>query len=342
MSGAVIGGFFAVLILIGYEQKITGRRLFRKDKLVWRLPERALLRRFLIEGGLLTIFSGLLILFQLADSFIIKDALESYGLAEPLAKAAKGIYDRGQPLVQLGLVVASALSASFLPLLTKNFSRQEAGQFIRSGKIYLRITLALSLAASLGLALLLPYVNYALFKDYAGNSTLILFVFAIALMAQIQAYQSIAQSQNHFRASLKGAGWGFLVKLLLTRWLTTLMGTVGASLATLAGLSVVLFYLQAHADSRLKGFSKERHFGRRLFISLAVMFLVVITYYGVLQIVFGTIEHRSQALLASLAGVLFGGTSFIYCAIQTRLFTIREWLLLPFGKKILNFRKQGH
>ncbi len=70
------------------------------------------------------------------------------------------------------------------------------------------MTTALALAASLGLALLLPYINYALFKDYAGNAVLVLFVFSIAFTAVIQAYQSIAQSKNSFRPSLKGAGWG--------------------------------------------------------------------------------------------------------------------------------------
>ena len=61
----------------------------------------------------MTIYSGLLILFQLIDSFTVKKALVDFGLSEHGAKLAKGIYDRGQPLVQLGLVIALALSSSF-------------------------------------------------------------------------------------------------------------------------------------------------------------------------------------------------------------------------------------
>ena len=35
-----------------------------------------------------------------------------FGLSD-LAKVDKGVYDRGQPLVQLGLVIALALSSTF-------------------------------------------------------------------------------------------------------------------------------------------------------------------------------------------------------------------------------------
>ncbi len=156
----------------------------------------------------MSIYSGLLIFFQLIDSFFVKNALQVYGLSEQSAKIAKGVYDRGQPLVQLGLVIATALSATFLPALTKYLITAVHSQFLKTAKIYLRLTTTLALAASVGLAMLLPYINYALFKDYAGNAALVLFVFAIALTAIIQTYQSIAQSKNSFRPSLKGAGWG--------------------------------------------------------------------------------------------------------------------------------------
>ncbi|MGC2924826.1 polysaccharide biosynthesis protein, partial [Enterococcus faecium] len=89
---------------------------------------------------------------------------------------------------------ATALSATFLPALTGHVTNRIYRQFLQTAKNYLRLTTALALAASLGLALLLPYIKYALFKDYAGNAALVLFVFSTAFTAVIQAYQSIAQS----------------------------------------------------------------------------------------------------------------------------------------------------
>ena len=40
---------------------------------------------------------------------------------------------------------------------------------------------------------------------------------------------------------------------------------------------------------------KERHFGRKLIISLLCMTAVLLLYYGVLNIVFGPVTHRSTA-----------------------------------------------
>jgi PST family polysaccharide transporter len=41
------------------------------------------------------------------------------------------------------------------------------------------------------------------------------------------------------------------------------------------------------------------------------------------------------ALVAAVCGVLIGGSAFLILAIHLRLLTIREWLMLPFGSKLL-------
>ncbi len=339
MSGAVFGGACAYGVLHYYEGKIHGGALSFRRFPIFRLPTQHLIRRFLVEGGLVSIYSGLLIFFQLIDSFFVKNALQIHGLTEFNSKIAKGVYDRGQPLVQLGLVIATALSATFLPALTRYLAQREHDQFLKTAKIYLRLTTALALAASVGLAVLLPYINYALFKDYAGNAALVLFVFSIALTAVIQAYQSIAQSRNSFRPSLKGAGWGLLAKGLTTSFLTGSLGTVGASLSTLLGLSVTLWYFVHTGPEALNSFWKERQFGKKLVQCLGWMIAALFMYYGVQSLIFGPVAHRSTAFFASLAGVGLGATVFIYAVIRTKLFTLREWLMLPFGKKILRLNK---
>ena len=342
MSGAFFGGGCALLSLIYYEKKIHGGALSLRNFSINQRPKKKLIRRFLIEGGLLSIYSGYLIFFQLVDSFLVTNGLEIYGLTDQAARIAKGVYDRGQPLVQLGLVIATALSATFLPALTRYLVQTNKKQFHQSARIYLRLTVSLAMAASVGLALLLPYINYALFKDYSGSAPLTVFVFSVGLMATIQAYQSIAQSQNWFRMPLKAAGWGLLVKALGTISLTAVMGTIGASIATLGGLASTLFYLIRHSEKQLNGFWKERHFGRTFLICIAGMSLSLFTYYGIVEIFLGAINHRWTALVVSLVGVFLGASCFIFLAIRLKLFTVREWLMIPFGKKLLklNIRKK--
>lgn len=337
MTGALAGGAIATLILQYYRHKILGTST---PIAFFEMTDRskALMKRLAIEGGLMTVYSGYLIFFQLIDSFTIKKALVDSGLTEYSAKVAKGVYDRGQPLVQLGLVVALALSSSFLPVLTRYLTNRERRLFIKSSQIFLRLTCGVAAAASLGLILLLPYVNYALFKDYSGNLTLVLFVFAIFLMAMIQSYQSIAQSQNQYRFSLKAAGWGILLKALSTNPFTRMWGTVGASLATLAGLSLALVVLHRGSDPELTGYLKERKFGKKLAVCLGGMAIGLFGYYTVLWIIGNPVQHRSQALLAAVLGVLIGASIFLVLAIRMKLLTTREWLMLPMGAKILRLK----
>ncbi len=115
----------------------------------------------------MTIYSGYLILFQLADSFLLTNALKrgDDGTSSP---NFKGIYDRGQPLVQLGLMVFANVD--------QVFDGKNQQLFEKSAKMYLRLTIGTS-ASAVGLAILLPYINFALFKDGSGNAALVLFVF---------------------------------------------------------------------------------------------------------------------------------------------------------------------
>ncbi|OJG42455.1 polysaccharide biosynthesis protein [Enterococcus gilvus] len=334
MSGALVGGVAAVAVLWYYRRKILSTSIFLKLPRVGGNTVK-LAKRVALEGGLMTVYSGLLILFQLIDSFTVKKALVDFGLSEHGAKLAKGVYDRGQPLVQLGLVVALALSSSFLPLLTRYLINNDRRMFVKTSQVFLRLTCAIAAAASIGLAMLLPYVNYALFKDYQGNATLVLFVFAIFLMAMVQAYQSIAQSQNEYRSSLQAAGVGLLLKVVTTGGLTNQFGTIGASLSTLLGLAVALFVLHYACNRETRAYGKQRHFMRNLFICLAGMIIVLLCYYGGISIIFGAIQKRSFALVAAIFGVGIGGSAFLMLAIQLRLLTIREWLMLPFGSKLL-------
>lgn len=338
MFGAVCGGVVAILILLSYQKKITGGLLGLK-RIDWQKSwDWSLLRRFLLEGGLVSVYSGLLILFQLVDSFFVANALESGGLLPQVARVTKGVYDRGQPLVQLGLVVAGALSSTFLPVLTKYLMQKNTRGFQQTAKMYMRLTTSISLAASTGLALLLPLINFALFKDAAGTLPLVLYVGAIFEMGMIQGYQSIAQSRNHFRIPLRGALLGLLTKLVATWPLTYFWATAGASCATLVGLGVTLGYLALHTDREINRFLKEK-FAVKLFLCTLGMMLAVFAF-DFLLIVWDPALSRFNALLFAIIGVGIGVGAFLKIALWCKLFTVREWLMLPLGDKIIKIGRK--
>ena len=336
MAGSFVGGLVAVGILFYAHQRYSQSPLPFWQKSFWRLPQSNIRRRFLVEGGLVSIYSGYLLILQLIDSFFLVNFLRLSGTPFEMARVEKGVFDRGQPLVQLGLVVALALSTSFLPTLTHYSKNRKSATYLFASKLYLRLTVAIGLAASVGLALVMPYINYTLFTDGAGNQVLSVFVFSIVLMAVVQGYQSIAQSRNHFRPAYQGAIVGFFVKIVSTPILVYLMGTLGASYATLAALVCTLYWFIKNESKAINRFWHERLFGWRLLGSIGVMTVAIRLFYRIFTFFYGTQVDRTMALFLTLAGVFIGIASFIAALLYFKLFSIREWFYLPFGKKILN------
>ena len=151
-------------------------------------------------------------------------------------------------------------------------------------------------------------------------------------MAIIQAYQSIEQSRNRFKGPLVANGVGLLVKLLTTGFFTIRWGTLGASWSTILGLLATLFVLVRQSDARLIVLFENETF-EKLLLSLAIMMLSLLVYQGIISILFQGVHHRSQAFFVTVLGVAVGGTVFISTIIKLELFTIREWLSLPYGAK---------
>lgn len=130
-----------------------------------------------------------------------------------------------------------------------------------------------------------------------------------------------------------------MLKGLLTWPLTYLLGTTGASLSTLLGLIGTLIYFVFSEKKALNSFWTEQGYGKKLLLCLGIMACALFLYYGVITLLSGgPVTKRLQALIFCLGGVFFGGTVFIIMALKVKLLTIREWLLVPFGKKLLKLR----
>ena len=71
----------------------------------------------------------LLMFMQLADSLNLYSLLAETGIGSETAKELKGVYDRGQPLIQLGTVVATSMSLSLVPLITKEKMKKDIDCF---------------------------------------------------------------------------------------------------------------------------------------------------------------------------------------------------------------------
>ncbi|MFD1430973.1 polysaccharide biosynthesis protein [Lacticaseibacillus mingshuiensis] len=328
MSGAFFGGAAAILSL--WRPWTRSQRGMHFAWPGWRAYGQ-LARRFITEGGSIALFAALLIILQLIDSFTVTKALTASGVLLPMAKVLKGVYDRGQPLVQLGLVVATALSATLMPKLTAALSQRRLAAFRQVAGQLVHLSAAISVAAAAGLVVLMPAINWLLFGDAAGTVALQFYVVSIALVGLINAYSALLQSAGRIRGTAWALVAGFVVKIVLNTPLTQRFGTTGAAAATVLalGLMLDLIYVQVPATWLPE---RRRGFGWKLAASVGCMVLVV-HFAGLLVPLTG----RLTAGLVGLGGALLGVLVFVAAATVCHLLTPREVMSLPFGRHYLRW-----
>lgn len=342
MSSSWIAGSVACIILgwaLYKQQPIKLEQTLEKSPIDKTLNYKKIATRFATEGITMCLLSALLILMQLIDSFTLYNGLVENGLNTFEAKNLKGIYDRGQPLVQLGMVVATAFSASLIPLLSQSFAQRNSKAFTRAAKSLMRITATFATAATTGMIVLMPYLNLTLFGDTDGNLVLRVYSVAILFASLIGAYNTIFQSRNKHKVALVALLIGLGVKILLNEGLVELYGTLGSSGATVVSLFAILLVMRLDASKEVKESLVEKSFGWKLLVSCGVMAMIVWLEMQLIGQSTLIDENRLAAFSYTLIGAVTGIGVFLWLIIKLKLLTIREWLSLPFGKKIL--RKQA-
>lgn len=348
MSGAIWGALAASAVLLvawrGYRKEnnrdAAGEPTGRQVESANHYGVKPLIKRYLSEGLTICLLASILVLFQLVDSFTLYKSLVEGGFLAETAKSVKGIYDRGQPLVQLGMVVGTGFSASFIPVMTSAYAQQMEGDFARAAKSLIRMTAAFAAAACAGLLAILPEVNRMLFGDAQGSGVLAVYILSIAAASLMMAYHSILQSRNQYRPSLLALASGLAVKLLLNLFLVPLVGTMGASLATVLGLVVMVAVLQQQVPGFLRVVWRQHAFLRKLAGGTLLLYGGAYLAKSFLVRFLLTKDSRTQAVVVALLVVLVGVLLFGWYALQSGLFTEEEWRSVPFGKRLLLKQKR--
>lgn len=336
MTGAFFGGLVATISLLK-----PAERAF-----VWRGPVtkgidwqsyKMLAKKLLIEGGSICLFASLIVLLQLIDSFTVKKGLVLGGLTDAAAKNLKGVYDRAQPLVQLGLVISMAFSSTLIPSLSQARQRQQDQQFRQVAEALIHISLGLSAAAATGLMVLMPQVNVFLFGDADGNRALVWYMLSIAIIALINACNSVLQSLDQFYKTTIALLVGIVVKIVINQWLVQHFQIAGASLGTVISLGVVLYLVLRQSPELVKNALAPKRFTFKLLLICGMMWLAVkialnITHFGLMT--------RGAAIMSTGIGITVGVLVFVGLALRWQLFTIREWLTIPGGRQLLRLSKK--
>ncbi|CAI9389707.1 polysaccharide biosynthesis protein [Niallia sp. MER TA 168] len=343
MFGSVIGGLLSLLVLIYFYRK-KSFSLFRVSALFHK-ENRLLSKRVIFEGITISISSMLLILLQLADSLNLYALLIENGVADETAKVMKGIYDRGQPLIQIGSIISTSMALSIVPLITKNRQKESKKDLMENIHFSLLVSYFIGLGATVGLIGIINETNRMLFENDAGSHVLAILFFIIFFNAIIVTVMSILQGLGHSFYPAILIIFGFIGKYVLNICLVSSYGIAGAAYASLIILFIILLLMVV----KLRRIVKEPIIDlKQIAIIIGasfVMLLVLKGYIPLSSLLLEFIENnRIKSAIQALSGVMIGGIVYVFLVLRGNVFKEKELLLLPLGSKLIWFlpkRRKG-
>jgi len=330
--GSIMGGIAAILILmLFFAKRWTQYRGGLSPKLSFSLA-----RSIVLQGFAICISSMLLILMQLADSLNLYSQLISSGFGAHEAKEMKGVYDRGMPLIQVGMVVATSMSLSLVPVISNARINARSDIVLDKIRLTLQIGITVGTAATVGLWNIIKPTNIMLFENSAGSAVL-------GVLSMVILLSSVAVTAS---AILQGLGMtmypafiiisGFVLKYLMNILLIPVFSTMGAAFATCLSLCFVLILLLIRLKRELKVPILSRRFLLTLAAASAAMLVVLKVYlYGTGLL--GFAENRLYAGFQALSAVVIGGLIYIWIILKGDTFKEEELSMLPFGSKLMLF-----
>ena len=331
--GTVIGEIAGILLLIYFVRKQSLLESVPKIK----MPKWPIIKEITVFSLSVSMSSLLLLSFQLIDSFTIFPLLVESGIEYEEAQIMKGIYDRGQPLVQLGLVIASSLALAIVPLVAFKASKKTGRGAIPFINLTYRATIVFAVAASFGLVYVMPYVNKALFKTDILSDVLSIYSMQIIPLSIIITMTAILQGYGKLFAPAV-----FIVSSCILKWIGNalfipnyeLLGVVLTSNVSLWVCAVgILVYVYKVLNTSLAPVS----FYIKLFVATALMGVSILIVSTIMQITL-TGMSRTTALIYCAVCITVGAATFITVVAKLRVLKEKEWFLIPLGRRMAAYQ----
>jgi polysaccharide transporter, PST family len=338
LFGSIMGGLASSIVLVFF-LKHRRESIFYVHLFSFGEIERRLIQTLVLEGVAICLSSMMLVLFQFMDALSLYSSLVDSGISKSAAKVAKGVYDRGQPLLQLGTVVATSFSLTLVPLISASYQESDYESVHKSVRIAVKISFVIGLAAMVGLLNILVPTNIMLFENESGSNILAFFSAGILLSSMALTFSGILQGVGspYFPAIVLFIG--LVVKYVGNLYFVHLCGAVGAAFSTVLSLlltSLVLF-LKIKTFMRIQVLTWSS-VGQSLLAAAAMTALLQVWAFLFRCLDFsGT---RMQAALEAVGGVFLGGTVFLVLILKMKIFSKEELVLFPFGGKLVQISEK--
>lgn len=246
------------------------------------------------------------------------------------------MYDRGQPLIQLGVVVVTSFSLSSIPMISKARIQRERVKLQRLVSFFMRTGIALGLAITVALVVMMPTLNYTLFADYEGVDVLQVFVAGLFLLTLLVIITSVLQGFNSMKAPAIAAVCGIIIKVMLNGvWLPE-HGIIGSAWATNSALLASVLISVVILKQSINFEWPSWQFLIKLSFSVALMAapLIIINYLPFVT------NHRIVGLVVLIIASLIGALLFLFSASYLRVITRQDIVMLPMGRSVIKLIKK--
>lgn len=339
-AGSVFGSVVSVLVLVWFLQKNRKKSLAQPlsyRNAVHRMPGHS---KVLLTQGLVVCLGALLfILYQMIDAFTVVRFLQMNGAVGEEAMIAKGIFDRGQPLLQFGTVIASSFAMVLVPLLQEERMKGKLASSRYYASLMMKVSFLLGMAAAAGMVILTEPINIMLFTNDSGTGVLRTLSTALVMSGTVMISAAVLQGNGSFRVPAVSLAAGFAVKLICNIVLIPVLDTHGAAIGTVAGLSVTaavnIYWI--YRKDMMEAFTIV-WLGKALaaLAGMSILLLVMMTAGEDLM----HDENRLVAAGFTLMTCAAGGILFLYLTAVLQVITKEEQNMLPGVKKLQSLRKR--
>jgi PST family polysaccharide transporter len=322
---SICGAVFAIIILSVFFIKKKPFTL-----LAFKIPWLYYIKTILTLGIIASLSHMILLIIQFADVFTLVPNLTTYGLSKIEAMEAKGIFDRGQPLIQLGTVIGSSFALALIPAISKRKLDEQPERFntyIRSGLLF---SFYLSAGAVIGLIMIFPAVNTLLFQNTRGTFSLQILSLAIFLSSISITVSAILQGLDYFKRTAGYILVAFLIKWIGNQVLVPVWGISGSAIATILSLFLlcVVLLVELHKKMPHIQFFQQINLWALVKSSLGMIgYLFMIDYL----IPYEAVTSRFGLLLYVLFIAITGAIIYLLLLLKCKAFKDKELKLLPFS-----------
>ncbi|MDO1604588.1 polysaccharide biosynthesis protein [Lactobacillus sp. YT155] len=318
--GSVVAAIVASIYLVIFFLHHKTVKLNLWPSFNWNLSQK-----IFVEGLGIILVTGILVFFQMIDSLTIVPGLLKNGYSVMDAGIQKGIFDRAQPLAQLGIVVVVSFLSVLVPAKQANKDQTVINRV-------LKFCIGLSLAETVGLCLLIKPINIMFFKDTKSSDVIAVFLISIALYSLVNILVTLNDNRHH-KLILLLIVITLVIKTVLNNFMIQQWGLMGVSWSTNISLVFLLIAMLLISNRSIKQVFVQNGFIFKVSFALLVMTLTV---WGATEISYLWLnDSRLDSIVVTVIGIIVGVLVYGIVILKLKVFTKEELSDLPILKRIV-------